>query len=116
MKQAWLIALGALGLLGLLNYQKARAKAGMAEQLIEPIRRPLASKRRFRHRSEDGLLDLNSATVFELKDLTGIGDALANRIIENRPYLTKIDLVGRRVIPDGTYNQIKHSVTVRRAA
>ena len=116
MKQAWLIALGALGLLGLVNYQKARAKARSSEQLIEPIPRPLASKRRFRHRSEAGLLDLNSATVFELKELSGIGDALANRIIENRPYLTKIDLVGRRVIPDGTYNQIKHSVTVNRAA
>ena len=116
MKQAWLIALGALGQLGLLNYQKSRARTHTAEQLTEPIGRPLARKRRLRHRSEDGLLDLNSATIFELRELSGIGDALVNRIIENRPYLTKIDLVGRRVIPDGTYNQIKHSITVKHAA
>jgi len=69
-----------------------------------------------RHRSEDGLLDLNSATIFELKELKGIGDALAARIIENRPYSTKIDLVGRRVIPDSAYEVIKHDITVRHAA
>ena len=116
MRQAWLIALGALGLLGLLNYQKIKAKSRIAEQPIEELRRPRARKLRFRHRSEEGLLDLNSATIFELKELIGIGEALANRIIENRPYLTKMDLVGRRVIPDGTYNQIKHSITVKHAA
>src|ERR1700745_354186 len=115
MRQAWLIALGALGLLGLLNYQKTKAKARTAEEPIEPPRR-LRARRRLRHRSEDGLLDLNSATIFELKELSGIGDALATRIIENRPYLTKIDLVGRRVIPDSTYNVIKHSITVKHAA
>ncbi|PYY13322.1 MAG: DNA-binding protein, partial [Acidobacteria bacterium] len=67
-------------------------------------------------RTEDGLLDLNSATLLELKELDGIGDVLADRIIDNRPYVTKIDLVGRRVIPDAVYTQIKHSVTVRHAA
>jgi DNA uptake protein ComE-like DNA-binding protein len=71
---------------------------------------------RLRHRTDDGLLDLNSATLFELKELTGIGDMLAARIAENRPYITKIDLVGRRVIPDSAYEVIKHSITVRRVA
>ena len=116
MRQAWLIALGALGLLGLLNYQRSKAQARKAELPVEELRPTRARKLRFRHRSEEGLLDLNSATIFELKELSGIGNALANRIIENRPYLTKIDLIGRRIIPDGAYNRIKHSVTVKHAA
>ena len=71
---------------------------------------------RERHRTEEGLLDLNSASLLELKELEGIGDVLAGRIIENRPYLTKIDLVGRRVIPDAAYGRIKHSITAKHAA
>lgn len=71
---------------------------------------------RLRHHTPDGLLDLNSATLFELKALSGIDDSSAERIVENRPYTTKIDLIGRRVIPDADYETIKHSITVRHAA
>jgi DNA uptake protein ComE-like DNA-binding protein len=115
MKQAWVFALGALGLLALANYQKSKARTAQAEQPLERPRRTRARSMRFRHRTEEGLLDLNSATLFELKELSGIGEVLAGRIIENRPYMTKIDLIGRRVIPDSAYEEIKHSVTVRAA-
>jgi len=71
---------------------------------------------RLRHRTQDGLLDLNSATLFELKELGAMSDSFAERIVENRPYVTKIDLIGRRVIPDTVYEAIKHSVTVRHVA
>ena len=70
---------------------------------------------RSRHR-EDGLLDLNTATLSELKQLSGIGEDNAGRIYENRPYSTKLDLIGRRVIPDADYETIKHSITVKHAA
>lgn len=122
MKPALVFTLGALGLLALAKYQKQGSqgreggRARRQEQPTEGMRRPRARRMRSRHRSEDGLLDLNSATLFELKELRGIGDALANRIMENRPYMTKIDLVGRRVIPDSAYEVIKHSITVRHAA
>ena|SRR5437762_5485919 len=36
----------------------------------------------------------------ELAALKGIGAALAERIVENRPYLSKIDLVSRMIVPD----------------
>ena len=113
--KAWAFALGALGLLGFANYKKSRRSIS-AEQLIEQARPRRARRMRLRHRTDDGLLDLNSATLPELKALDGIGDVLANRIIENRPYLTKIDLIGRRVIPDAVYRTIKRSVTVKHAA
>ena len=62
------------------------------------------------------LLDLNAASEEELIALKGIGPVLASRILENRPYATKIDLISRRVIPDGAYEQIKYLVTVGHAA
>ena len=113
--KALAFALGAVGLLAFANYRKSRTSVGAEQPLMEKPRRR-TRRMRLRHRREDGLLDLNSATLLELKELDGIGDALGARIIENRPYLTKIDLVSRRVIPDAVYAMIKHSVTVKHAA
>ena len=114
--KSWAFALGALGLLVLANYRKSRILVPAEQPLMEQLRPKRARKMRLRHRTADGLLDLNSASLLELKELDGIGDALAGRIVENRPYLTNIDLVGRRVIPDAVYARIKHSITVKNAA
>lgn len=117
MKPALVFVFGTLGLFALAKYQRTSGhQRQRAEEPVQPARRTRGRRLRGRHRSEDGLLDLNSATIFELKELKGIGDALATRIVENRPYTTKIDLIGRRVIPDNTYEVIKHSITVRHAA
>ncbi|MFL6438616.1 MAG: ComEA family DNA-binding protein [Terriglobales bacterium] len=116
MKSALIFALGALGLLAFANRHKSTAGARRVELPLEQPRRPRARRMRFRHRTPDGLLDLNSATLFELKELAGMAEDLAQRIVENRPYMTKIDLIGRRVIPDATYDIIKHSITVAHAA
>ena len=113
--KALAFALGALGLLAFANHRQSKTRSRSEQPLTEPRRRR-ARKMRLRHRTSDGLLDLNSASLLELKELNGIGDALAARIVENRPYLSKIDLVGRRVIPDAAYELIKHSITVNHAA
>ncbi len=52
------------------------------------------------------LLDLNKATIYDLEQLPGIGGAEAHKIIDNRPYRTKADLLSRKVLPAATYNQI----------
>jgi len=39
------------------------------------------------------LVDINSASVEELKSINGIGQNLANRIIEHRPFKARHDLV-----------------------
>jgi hypothetical protein len=62
---------------------------------------------------ESRLLDLNTASQEEIERLVGIEPDLAERILKNRPYLTKFDLVERRIIPDDAYERIKHSVRVR---
>ncbi len=56
------------------------------------------------------LVDLNSAGAKELKTLPGIGDAEAEKIIANRPYLTKTELVSKNVLPTGSYMSLKKLV------
>lgn len=58
----------------------------------------------------DKLVDLNSASIAELKTLPGIGDAEAEKIIAQRPYLTKTELVSKGVLPAGPYVSVKNKV------
>jgi len=56
------------------------------------------------------LVDINSAGRKELKTLPGIGDAEAAKIIANRPYLTKTDLVSKNVLPVGPFLSLRKQI------
>ncbi|HEY2560413.1 MAG TPA: hypothetical protein VGI48_11940 [Caldimonas sp.] len=55
-------------------------------------------------------IDLNSATRKELMTLPGVGAAEASRIITNRPYLTKTELVTKNVMPIGPFLSVRNLV------
>jgi competence protein ComEA len=58
-------------------------------------------------------LDINSASDEDLKQLPGIGDALSKKIIDNRPYKRKDELVSKKVLPRATYEKIKDQIIAK---
>lgn len=58
------------------------------------------------------LVDLNKASRAELATLPGIGRAEADRIVANRPYMTKTDLVTKKVLPLEAYDALRQRIIV----
>ena len=59
------------------------------------------------------LMDINSASKQELMTLPGIGDAYSQKIIDNRPYRAKNELVQKNVIPQATYDKISGQIIAK---
>jgi hypothetical protein len=58
-------------------------------------------------------LDLNHATKAQLRDLPGITDVRADRVIAGRPYGNSQELASRHILPAPVYDRIKDLVTAR---
>ncbi|HET9695767.1 MAG TPA: helix-hairpin-helix domain-containing protein [Terriglobales bacterium] len=75
--------------------------------------RRVRPERRDGKREQGELLDLNTCSREELAKLPGIRPDVLDRVIENRPYRNKLDLVSRLVLPQFEYEQMSHLVVVR---
>ena len=71
---------------------------------------PIAASQRNRPKVVEHYVDINSASRKELMTLPGIGRAEADKIIANRPYLTKTELVTKQVLPTGPFLSLRHLV------
>jgi hypothetical protein len=60
------------------------------------------------------LIDLNGASVEQLSEL-GISAESLGRLLENRPYRNKLELVSRMVFSQDEYSAIKDRVSVAEA-
>ena len=59
------------------------------------------------------LVDINRASVAELKAIPGIGDAYSAAIIKARPYKNKSQLVSKKVLPQGVYDKVKDKIMAK---
>lgn len=60
--------------------------------------------------AQDSLISINSASAEELDLLPGIGEKLASKIIEGRPYQNVEELTARVKIGESVFNKIKDSI------
>jgi len=58
-------------------------------------------------------VDLNNASLAELKTLPTVGDAEAKKIIAHRPYKSKGELVTKAGLPEGVYQAVRHKVELQ---
>ena len=58
------------------------------------------------------VININLATVEELDTLPGVGAAIATKIIQGRPYATLDELVSKKVVNKGVFEQIKNFISL----
>lgn len=59
------------------------------------------------------LIDINSASLTDLQTLKGVGTARAEAIVKGRPFKGKDELLARKIVPEGVYNDIKDGIVAR---
>jgi len=59
---------------------------------------------------------INTLSREELLTVNGIGSALADKIISNRPYSSRQELVQRGILPQSTFVQLEQEISRKRSA
>lgn len=59
-------------------------------------------------------VDINNASLEQLKTGLQLGEAQAKKIIEHRPYKAKGELMTKAGLPEGMYHAIKNRVELQK--
>ena len=88
---------------------------GQAKDAGKKATPPAAASQKTEKKAEKKgeIVDINSASKQELMSLPGIGDAYSQKIIDNRPYRGKNDLVRKSIIPQATYDKISGQIIAK---
>lgn len=62
--------------------------------------------------AENGLVNINEASLEQLMGLSGVGEVRAKAIIDGRPYGKIEELKERKIIPESTYVKISGEISV----
>lgn len=73
----------------------------------------VARWRRERPWSANAQIDLNGCHREDLLRVAGLDEELADKIIDNRPYRSKFDLLNRLIIPENIYSLVRSRVSVK---
>ena len=65
------------------------------------------------NRRPKGVLNINEASQQEIVQVLGLDAEMADRIVEHRPYPSRLDLLGRMVVPNDVYLTIKDKIVYR---
>jgi len=79
---------------------------GISGLVMIPPRHGFSSPRWQGAPTKNELLDINSCTREKLVALPGVGESYADKIIRNRPYKAKNELVTKGVVPEAVYKKI----------
>src|SRR4051812_819672 len=107
-----LLALVMLASLSFAQTTKTKASGGEKAKTTDTAK-PKSDTAKPSAAEKKDLVDLNSASEADLKALPGIGDVYAGKIIANRPYANKSQLLSRNVIPEATYKKMSALVIAK---
>jgi competence protein ComEA len=110
----FIAALASLGLAaGSALAQKAEAPKADAKKMEAPKADAKKMEAPKADAPKGDLMDINSASEKDLATLKGIGEVRAKAIVKHRPYKGKDDLVKKKVIPQGVYDDIKDQIIAK---
>jgi competence protein ComEA len=105
-KLSWLMAL-AFGVALMVGIGATKSNSAVAQAA------PTAQSASKTAMQASNLLDINSASLDQLKALPGIGDVYGQKIVDGRPYAKKTDLVQKKIIPEATYKKIASMIIAK---
>ncbi len=83
-----------------------------AEQLADKMRDEFVPGKVNTGELSPGLVDLNACSVQDLLSIRGLDAEWATRIVESRPYRSKMDLLSRMVIPSDIFTMINARISI----